>query len=61
MILISGAAGKTGQALIQSLKTKGQNVRAFIKNNKQKEIVENLGVNECFIGDIRNKNDFIKH
>ncbi len=60
MILISGAAGKTGQSLIKSLKIKGQNVRAFVKNIKQKVIVENLGVNECFIGDIRDKNDFIE-
>lgn len=52
MILVTGAAGKTGQAIIQNLAASGQIVRGFVRREKQKRLLEHLGASEIVIGDI---------
>ncbi len=59
MILISGAAGKTGKSIIQSLVGKGQPIRAFVRKESQIKAMTHLGVEDCIVGDMRVKNDFL--
>jgi uncharacterized protein YbjT (DUF2867 family) len=53
MILITGAAGKTGQAVIRALVADGAAVRALVHRPAQVEMVKNLGVQEAVTGDMR--------
>jgi NAD(P)H dehydrogenase (quinone) len=57
MILISGAAGKTGQAVIKALNQRQQAVRAFVRNQQQKQSVEKLGAAEVVVGDLTQAGD----
>jgi NAD(P)H dehydrogenase (quinone) len=57
MILISGAAGKTGQAVIKALKEQQQPVRAFVRSAFQKQQVEALGIEDVLIGDLLQASD----
>ena len=54
MILLTGAAGKTGRAILQALSTKGASVRALVHKPKQIPIVEALDASEIIVGDLRN-------
>ncbi len=53
MILITGAAGKTGRAIIRALAGHGLRVRALIHRPEQIPIVEAMGVHEALVGDMR--------
>ena len=53
MILITGSAGKTGQAVIQALVERGTAVRAFVYRHEQTALVKELGVQEVAVGDMR--------
>jgi uncharacterized protein YbjT (DUF2867 family) len=53
MILVTGAAGKTGRAIIRALKGAGQEVRAFVGTSVSLDIAGNLGADEAVIGDLR--------
>ena len=57
MILVSGAAGKTGMAVIRSLLRHRQEVRAFVRSAQQKAQVERLGIAEALIGDLTRPED----
>ncbi len=57
MILITGAAGKTGLAVIQSLLERGQSVRAFVRSAEQKQRAEAQGAAETVIGDLTQADD----
>ena len=52
MILITGAAGKTGQAITQALVARGESVRAFVRRREQVSLMEAMGVKEVVVGDI---------
>jgi uncharacterized protein YbjT (DUF2867 family) len=52
MILVTGAAGKTGQALIRVLVSKNQAVRAFVRRPEQGAAVKAGGVSEVVVGDM---------
>ena len=52
MILITGAAGKTGLALIRALKRKGAEIRAFIRRSEQSADVLSAGASQAFVGDL---------
>ena len=52
MILITGAAGKTGRAVIQALLARGQAVRALVHKPEQVRPVKELGVQEVVAGDL---------
>jgi uncharacterized protein YbjT (DUF2867 family) len=53
MILVTGAAGKTGRAVIRALTTKGEAVRALVHRPEQVRLVEGLGAREVVVGDMR--------
>jgi NAD(P)H dehydrogenase (quinone) len=55
MILVTGAAGKTGRAVITALVTKGQTVRALVHHDEQIQLVKSLGAKEAIAGDMRNE------
>lgn len=55
MILVTGAAGKTGQAVIRALEERGARVRAFVYRSEQTALVESLGAQEVVAGDMRNE------
>jgi len=53
MILVTGAAGKTGRAVMRALAVKAAPVRAFIRRREQQPVVEALGAQEVILGDLR--------
>lgn len=55
MILISGAAGKTGQAIIRALAAKEGRVRALVHRPEQARSVEEIGAREVVVGDMRSQ------
>jgi len=58
MILVTGAAGKTGQAIIQALAERDVAVRAFVYRDKYDSLVKELGAKEIVVGDIRDEASF---
>jgi len=52
MILVTGAAGKTGQAVIRALASRGGAVRALAHKPEQVELLHNLGAQEVVVGDM---------
>lgn len=53
MILITGAAGKTGQAIIRALSKRAETVRALVFRAEQVPVAEASGASEVLIGDMR--------
>lgn len=60
MTLVTGAAGKTGQALIVLLAKRGVHVRAFVRTREQAATVHDCGASEVVLGDLRSLDD-LKH
>lgn len=58
MILITGAAGKTGQAVIKTLAMRGAAVRAFVYHADQIERVKSLGAAEVIVGSMLHQTTF---
>jgi uncharacterized protein YbjT (DUF2867 family) len=53
MILITGAAGKTGRAVLRALVARGETVRALVHRSEQMPHLEALGAQEVLAGDMR--------
>ncbi|MBU0704308.1 MAG: NmrA family NAD(P)-binding protein [Chloroflexi bacterium] len=53
MILVSGAAGKTGQAVIRVLVERGEPVRALVHRPEQARLVKEIGARQVVVGDMR--------
>ncbi len=53
MILLTGAAGKTGRAILRALAGRGQSVRAFVRRAEQAQAVQEAGANAVAVGDLR--------
>jgi uncharacterized protein YbjT (DUF2867 family) len=53
MIVVTGAAGKTGRAVIRALAARGELVRAVVHRPQQSRLVEELGAQQVVIGDMR--------
>jgi uncharacterized protein YbjT (DUF2867 family) len=60
MILVTGAAGKTGRTLIRALTDRGEKVRSFVKSEEQDALVRSLGASEAFVGNLLDQNDLAK-
>jgi len=60
MILITGAAGKTGKAVLRKLAKKGTTVKALVYRPEQIQEVEALGAKEVVVGDMCDSN-FIRN
>lgn len=54
MILITGASGKTGKAVIKSL-SQVESVCAFVRDEKHRETLKSLGAKKVYIGDLEDK------
>lgn len=55
MILITGAGGKTGRAIIRALIAKGATVRALLHRPEQATSIQDLGTLEITVGDMRDQ------
>jgi NAD(P)H dehydrogenase (quinone) len=55
MILITGAAGKTGRAVIKALAQFNFKARILAKDEKEAALLRNDSPNEVFIGDLRDE------
>jgi uncharacterized protein YbjT (DUF2867 family) len=55
MILITGAAGKTGLSAIRALAVRGGQVRAFVRNQQQADRAAAAGAFETVVGDLRDR------
>jgi uncharacterized protein YbjT (DUF2867 family) len=60
MILVTGAAGKTGRAVIAALANHGERVRALIHREEHSQIVLASGADETFIGDMTQSSPLAK-
>ncbi|MGL6218577.1 MAG: NAD(P)H-binding protein [Lacrimispora sphenoides] len=52
MILVTGANGRTGRAVINALLSKGEQVRAFVHKAEQIQEIKSLGTIEAVAGDM---------
>ncbi len=50
MILVTGAAGKTGKAIVKALAAKGASVRALVRRPEHIEVLKQLGATEVCVG-----------
>ncbi len=57
MILLTGASGKTGQAIIQALADQGAFVRGLVRQAVQTERLREIGAQEIIIGNLRDPAD----
>jgi uncharacterized protein YbjT (DUF2867 family) len=55
MILVTGAAGKTGRAVISALVARGHSVRALVHSEAQGETFSSTKEVEVFVGDLLSK------
>ena len=53
MILVTGAAGKTGQAVLKALTRREASVHAVVHRPEQIKIIENFDVDDITVGDLR--------
>ena len=53
MILVTGAAGKTGRTVIRALSARAQPVRALVHRPELAQAVSNLGARQVVVGDMR--------
>lgn len=60
MILVSGASGKTGRAILSGLVKRDQSVRAWVRREEQRESMFALGAADVFVGDISSREDWQK-
>lgn len=58
MILVTGAGGKTGRAVIAALRRHGASLRGFVHSRGQAEKLTSLGVSQAVVGDMRSGDDF---
>ena len=52
LILLTGAAGKTGQQVLRALVTRKVQVRAFVRREEQISSMQSLGAEDVIIGDL---------
>lgn len=52
MIAVTGAAGKTGKAVIKALIARGTTVRAFVRSTTHDTVLHAMGVRDIVVGDM---------
>lgn len=60
MILVTGAAGKTGRAVIGALRSTGQKVRGLVRRAEQEAELQAMGNCEAVVGDMSDPNTFAR-
>ena len=58
MILVTGAAGKTGRAVIRALVARGQAVRGWVRRREQVATLERIGADEVVVGRLEDQAAF---
>lgn len=58
MILVTGAAGKTGQAVIAALARRGAAVRGLVRRSSQADAVKTLGGQDVVVGDMADRSTY---
>jgi NAD(P)H dehydrogenase (quinone) len=53
VILVTGAGGKTGRAVVRALVARGAQVRAFVRRPQDQPALRELGAQEAVAGDLR--------
>src|SRR6478735_9741959 len=56
MLLLTGANGRTGRAVLTALEARGAAVRAFVRDPAQDESIRAIGADEVFVGDMQDAN-----
>ena len=57
MILVTGANGQVGRAIIKALLSKGEQIRAFVFRNEHVQEIKKLGEMDVAVGDMLNQED----
>lgn len=57
MILVTGAAGKTGLAVLRALHARGAAARAFVRRDEQREAVIAAGASDTVVGNLESEPD----
>jgi uncharacterized protein YbjT (DUF2867 family) len=57
MILVTGASGKTGRAVLTALSSAGARTRALVRTQSQAEAILALGADEARVADMRQRGD----
>jgi NAD(P)H dehydrogenase (quinone) len=52
MILVTGAGGKTGKAVLKTLVARGAGVRAFVRSTRHHAALETIGVSDIVVGEM---------
>ncbi len=60
MLLITGAAGKTGRAVLRALAIRGAKVRAFVRSREQARAVESFATFDIAIGDLTDRRALVE-
>jgi NAD(P)H dehydrogenase (quinone) len=60
VILVTGAAGKTGRAVIKALLERGESVRGFVRSHEQAEELTRLGVDFSVVGDMTAAESYVE-
>ena len=58
MIFLTGAAGKTGRAILKSLKKYGAEVKPLVRSEQQAEEIRSVGNFQSILGDLRHPESF---
>jgi uncharacterized protein YbjT (DUF2867 family) len=53
MILVTGAAGKTGQSIIRALAARKKSIRALVRDDSQVQQMKALGAHDVIVGDMQ--------
>ena len=56
-ILVTGASGRTGRRVISRLLARNQNLRAFVRRQEAARDLLDIGVANCFVGDVEREED----
>ena len=60
MILVTGAAGKTGRAVLTALAKRGLTARAFVRADSYRDSVLEAGAAESAVGDVREPDALVR-
>ena len=56
-LLVTGASGRTGRRVISRLLARNQRIRAFVRRPEAARELTDMGVAECFMGDLERDDD----
>jgi NAD(P)H dehydrogenase (quinone) len=56
MILVTGAGGKTGKAVLKALVARGASVRAFVRSTRHHAALDAIGVSDVVVGEMDDPN-----